>query len=416
MAKGKTTKRTAYDKYGNKVVLQTGEFQRKDNQFAYRYTDEQGKRKTIYAPTINALREKRKALESDKSEGLVTSGRAKTLDDAYEEWKKVKRGIRDHTMNNYVWQYETWVKGGFGCRKLRDITSVDVRSFYNSLHEDKGLKYTTIDGLHTVLRQVFQIAVEQRYIKDNPSANAMEDLRKAVRDNTQKHPALSAAEQARLLTFLKDHPDYGHWYNVFAVMVGTGLRVGELTGLTWDDIDFDENRVDVNHTLIYAKDEATGKMEFAINPPKSKAGIRKVYMFDFVREALLAEKARQEAEGIVCASTIGGYNNFVFLNRFCEVQHQGTLNKALRRIIRDANFEAIDKGLVLLPKFSCHNLRSTYCTRLAEAGTPIRLAMESMGHNDIATTSKIYTTVTKDWENREMSSLNGMFEGMFKGA
>lgn len=69
--------------------------------------------------------------------------------------------------------------------------------------------------------------------------------------------------------------------------------------------------------------------------------------------------------------TVDGYQNFIFVNRFGGVQHQGSLNKALRRIIRDYNdkqFLKEKKNFVLLPNFTCHSLRHTFTTRLVEAG------------------------------------------------
>ena len=89
-------------------------------------------------------------------------------------------------------------------------------------------------------------------------------------------------------------------------------------------------------------------------------------MLDYVKAAFLEEKQLQEAFGIHCKVTIDGYTDFIFVNRFGAAQHQGTLNKALRRIIRDCNEEQLKKTgkePVLLPRFSCHSLRHTFTTR-----------------------------------------------------
>ena len=78
-----------------------------------------------------------------------------------------------------------------------------------------------------------------------------------------------------------------------------------------------------------------------------------------------------------------GYTDFIFINRFGGVQHQGTLNKALRRIIRDCNYEVLDKGgkdLVTLPRFSNHSLRHTFTTRMCEAGVNIKAMQDILGH------------------------------------
>lgn len=105
-----------------------------------------------------------------------------------------------------------------------------------------------------------------------------------------------------------------------------------------------------------------------------------------------------------------GYTDFVFVNRFGNVQHQGTLNKALRRIIRDCNEEQLKKYKnppVLLPQFSCHSLRHTFTTRLIEAGVNIKVVQEVLGHADFDTTMNIYTHVTQDLKKREFDNLEG---------
>lgn len=90
------------------------------------------------------------------------------------------------------------------------------------------------------------------------------------------------------------------------------------------------------------------------------------------------------------------------------VQHQGTLNKALRRIIRDCNDEILLKGEenpVLLPRFSCHNLRHTFATRLCEADVNIKVIQDTLGHKDISTTMEIYAEATKNYKQKELGKM-----------
>ena len=198
-----------------------------------------------------------------------------------------------------------------------------------------------------------------------------------------------------------------HWYPIFTVLLGTGMRVGEATGLRWSDIDFDEGIIDVNHTLVYYNHETNG-CYFNVHTPKTKAGERKIPMLAYVKEAFLEEKRYQEQNNIRCTSNIDGYTDFIFVNRFGGVQHQGTLNKALRRIIRDCNDEILNKNPsaeILLPRFSCHSLRHTFTTRLVEAGVNIKVVQEVLGHKDVSTTLDIYTDVTKELAKREFDNM-----------
>ena len=131
------------------------------------------------------------------------------------------------------------------------------------------------------------------------------------------------------------------------------------------------------------------------------------------RETFEHEKQKQEDLGLHCEVTIDGYTDFIFINRFGQVQHQATLNKAIRRIIRDCNDEQFlhsDEPDVLLPHFSCHSLRHTFTTRMCEAGVNIKVIQDALGHSDISTTLNIYADVTKEMKAEEFKGLDSYFK------
>ena len=140
-------------------------------------------------------------------------------------------------------------------------------------------------------------------------------------------------------------------------------------------------------------------------------------MLAFVREAFRQEKQYQKANGICCNAVVDGYTDFIFVNRFGQPQHQGTLNKALRRIIRDCNDEVLmkqDKKSVLLPPFSCHTLRHTFTTRMCEAGVNIKVIQDILGHADVSTTLNIYADATKDLKRSEFSNFETAWQAQKK--
>lgn len=192
------------------------------------------------------------------------------------------------------------------------------------------------------------------------------------------------------------------------------MRVGEITGLRWCDIDLENETISVNHTLVFFKTES-GKCRYAVNTPKTKAGERIIPMLPKVKEAFLLEKKYQKETGIHCKVTIDGFTDFIFINRFGGVQHQGTLNKALNRIIRDCNYEIIDgklkiKQAAFLPKFSNHSLRHTFTTRMCEAGVNIKAMQDILGHADAETTLDIYAEATKDLKRAELINFDDFFK------
>ena len=293
------------------------------------------------------------------------------------------------------------------------VKKSDVRRFYNSLTDGKILKVSTLDTIHNILHQVFSMAVDDGYIRMNPSENVLKELKKAHNFEVEKRKALTVEEQNLFIDFLRNSKQYDHWYPIFAVMLGTGLRVGEAVGLRWCDIDLDEGMIDINHTLIYYDKGGDERCSFSINTPKTKSGERTVPMMGFVKEAFIMERERQQQLGITCQQSVDMYTDFIFVNRFGHVQHQGTLNKAIKRIVRDCNYAVLDKNpeaKVLLPPFSCHILRHTFTTRLCEAGVNVKVIQDTLGHADISTTLNIYADVTKDAKQKEFASLGEYFD------
>lgn len=345
------------DKKGR--VLKEGESQRIDGTYDYRWRTSDGKRHSVYAKTLEELREKEQAIQKDKSDGIRTDAKNVTLNDVFEMWVNLKKGLKDNTFQNYQYMYNQFVYPDFGQSKVVKMKRSDVRRFYNMLADERLLKISTIDNIHTVLHQVLDLAVEDEYLRNNPSDNALKELKQSHSFDVEKRKALTVQEQNTFLTFLENSRQYNHWKPIFKVMIGTGLRVGEITGLRWEDLDFENGTISVNHTLVYYNHKTNG-CYFSVNTPKTKAGRRIVPMLDNVKEAFMQEKKYQEEMGVSCQVRIDGYTNFVFINRFGNVQHQGTLNKALRRIMRDCNQEILEKvkkdsEIVLLPRFSCHD-------------------------------------------------------------
>ena len=304
--------------------------------------------------------------------------------------------------------YTMFVQPEIGQFRIQTLKKSDIKRFYNMLVEERGLKISTVDNVHTVLHQVLTAAVEDGYMRMNVSDNVLKELKQALNIGAGRRRALTMPEQELFLEYLNSEKNrYFHWYPIFAVMIGTGMRVGEITGLRWCDIDLEEGIIEVNHTLVYY-DHAKDGCYFNVHTPKTEAGRRRIPMLDYVKEAFQMERRYQDFNDLKCKVTVDGYTDFIFINRFGSVQHQGTLNKALRRIIRDCNEDQLARGMkepVLLPKFSCHSLRHTFTTRLVEEGVNIKVVQDVLGHKDVATTLNIYTDVTKELKKKEFDSL-----------
>ena len=393
-------------------VLRNGESMRANGTYEFRYhSNHDNMRRSVYAKTLEELREKETYLLKRKSNGLAHCNPSLTVNDLYLQWLNYKSGLKGNTLQNYEFLYNHFVKDTFGKNKVTEIGSADIRGFYKYLHENKGIKISTIENIHTVLHQVMYYCVEKDYFYRNIADNTLKEIKKAYNSDIEKKESLTIPQQILLEQYLAK-PKYSRWYPIFIVMMWTGMRVGEVTGLRWCDVDFEKNVINVNHTLVYySKGKSQGGNIFEVHPPKSKAGNRNIPMLPVVKKALLLEKQYQEETGISCKSVINEYSDFIFVNRFGEVQHQGTLNKALRRIVRDCNFAVIDKvkctdKATTLPNISCHIFRHTFGTRLNEQGVNPKVMQTVLGHADIRTTMNLYVTATKDFVNEQMGKLD----------
>ena len=114
-------------------VLKDGEYQRSNGTYEYKWRDKSGKRHSIYAPTLDELRNKATDVTRDILNGIQVQSSNTTLNDMYYRWVQIKRSLKDNTFTNYKYMYTQFVAPGFGNRKLRDLKRSDVRAFYNTL-------------------------------------------------------------------------------------------------------------------------------------------------------------------------------------------------------------------------------------------------------------------------------------------
>lgn len=327
-------------------------------------------------------------------------------------WKNDKVGLKQTTRGNYIYMYEHFVKNDFGNRKIKEIRKSDVRRYYNSIVDSKKMSVATLENIHTVLHQVFILAVEDGYIRANPSDLVLGDVKRSHNFETPKRHALTIPQQEAFISYISKNEKYKHWLPLFTFFLGTGCRVSEVVGLRWEDIHMDENYVEINHNMVYYQREK-GKCYFSVTSPKTTAGYRIIPMLPEVKRALMNEKKYQEEVGLTCQASIDGYTDFIFLNRNGFAHNPQTINRTIKRITLAYNEEEIEKAErerrepVLLPNFSCHNLRHTFATRYCENETNLKVIQEIMGHKDIATTMEIYAEATKEAKVKSFEDLRG---------
>ena len=175
-------------------VLRKGESQRADDTYDFRWTSRNGKRHSIYAKTLEELRRKEEQVMRDKSDGIKVEAQNVTINDVFDLWCDLKRGLKDNTFQNYKYMYTQFVQPDFGKSRVARLKKTDVKRFYNMLADERGLKVSTIDSIHTVLHQVLDMAVDDNYIRNNPSSNVLKELKQSHNFETEKRKALTVEE------------------------------------------------------------------------------------------------------------------------------------------------------------------------------------------------------------------------------
>ena len=393
-------------------ALQKGEtYLAKRGLYCFTYSDPMGKRRYVYSQDLLALRDKEKEIRKDSLDGIDSYARANcTFDFLFERYIATKKNLRSSTRTNYVYTYKRYVKSVLGQKKMGDIRYSDLLYFYQT-QLDKGLSLRTVDGMHRVIYSAFKLAVRDDIIRKNPAEGLMAEIKASQDDEKVIHP-LSYVEETEFLNYI-DQPKYKNWKPLFYFMFGTGCRIGEVIGIRWGDIDFDRNEISINHDITYGPREKNGfKCDYEVGPPKTKAGIRTIPLMEKVKVTLEEERRQQDELGCHNTSVVDGMSGFVFCNRYGKFHKPSTINRAIYRIVDDHNQQETikaakeDREPVLIPHFSCHVARHTFCSRLCENGTNIKLIQQIMGHSDIRTTMDIYAEVTRDKSQAVFQEIN----------
>lgn len=385
-------------------ILKEGEYQRSNGSYQYKWTDKRGKRCSISCKTLEGLREKEQKIVKDVIDGINNAGDI-TINDLYNKWIDAKRGVKSTTINTYNNLYSRYVEKSFGSTHIDSLRRSDVKRFYNSLIDDYGYDVRTVDSIHTVLHQVLDFGVDDEYLRYNPSDNAMKELKRTHDKSNVKKYALTIQEQLAFENFLDMQTRFKRFRPIFMIMLYTGMRVGEVVGLRWCDIDYSNNTISVNHTVRYDRTPSSDGFKAIVNTPKTKAGIRDIPILPQVKEALKAEKEYQEEIGVKCKCKIGNYTDFVFLNTVGNIQRAEDLNRILKGITKTYNEKYATDDL-LLPHINNHMLRHTFATRLCESGMNVKTIQYILGHSNIAVTMDIYTEVTNEFKKNEMEDFN----------
>lgn len=392
--------------------LRKGEVQRSsDKRYMYTYTDPMGRRKFIYANDLAELREKEAKLMKDQLDGLdlYVAGKA-SVNDTFDRYMSTKYNLRESTKSSYLYTYDHYVRDTFGKKRIADIKYSDVLQFYYYLLNEVKISLGTLDTVHCLLHPTFQLAVRDEIIRNNPTDGVMKEISRESGKNRGIRHSLTVEQQRAFMEYIANHPIYYHWWPMFTVLLGTGCRIGEALGLRWQDLDYDKRTISINHSLSYYQKPESNKSVLRISKPKTEAGIRTIPMLDIVKDAFEMLYEEQLENGFN-ESEIDGMSGFIFCNRFGTVPNPQTVNHTIKRIANSYNADEVVRAKkerrdpIILPNFSCHHLRHTFCTRLCENETNLKVIQSIMGHRNIETTMDIYAEATEEKKQESFENL-----------
>lgn len=392
--------------------LRKGEVQRQsDKRYMYTYRDPLGRRKYIYAMDLAELREKEAKLMKDQLDGLdlYVAGKA-SLNETFDRYMSAKYNLRESTRSAYEYTYDHYVRDTFGRKRIAEIKYSDVLQFYYYLLNQKEISLGTLDSIHCLLHPTFQLAVRDEIIRKNPTDGVMKEISRESGKNRGVRHALTVQQQRAFMEYIANHPIYFHWWPMFTILLGTGCRIGEALGLRWQDLDFENRVISINHSLVYYQTRDSKKCMLRVSLPKTEAGIRTIPMLDIVKDAFEMLHEEQEENGFN-ETEIDGMTGFIFCNRFGGVPNPQTVNHTIKRILNQYNADEVVRAKkerrepIILPDFSCHHLRHTFCTRLCEHETNLKVIQAIMGHKNIETTMDIYAEATGEKKQESFENL-----------
>ena len=376
------------DKKGR--IFRSGEGQRPNKTYFYRYHRSGDKKWSyVYAPTLEELRQKEEVIQRDLLDGIDYAGGEITVAELVDRYINLRRGLKENSMRAYGSAINRIHTDPFGSRMIRSVRLSDGKGWFVSLH-DKGLKQNTIGILQSVLRPAFEMAVDDDMIRKNPFKFKLSDV---IPNDAYVRSALTKAQQEQYLQFIRDHGK-DNYYDDIVILLGTGLRVSELYGLTRADIDFDRRCIHVRRQLC-----RTAEKPYFVTPPKTKSGIRNVPMTDAVYMALMrVVKARTHPK---VELLVDGHSGFLFLDKSGMPKVAMHLENYMRGL--QARFEkAYGKPV---PRITPHVLRHTFCTNVQQAGLDVKSLQYLMGHSNASVTLDVYTHSSFDSVERAFEQI-----------
>lgn len=368
--------------------LGKGLSQRKDGRYSARFVKKNGKRIEKYFPKISLARKWLDDARFEDEHCSISASSQMTVNTWFQYWiENIETPIaRYSTVKNHTNRYNKHISEIIGNMILSDVKPMHCQNVLNIMMASDYAP-STIHQIRMTMHVMFEAALENDLIMKNPVKKSVTVKNKSVQ---KKEPrVLTIEEQKMFLDYAKGSRDYYQ----YVLMLQTGLRLGEVIGLQWQDVDFQNRVISVKRTMQYRSD--IGK--FVSGPPKSSYGIRTIPLtqeaFDVLKEI---EEKRKQSKLLRLE-----YKDYVFLNKKGVPTKNTTYNGMLYFLAKKAGIE----------RLSPHTFRHTFATRCIEAGMRPKTLQRILGHSTIHMTMNLYVHVLEDEKTKEMEKFEAYLSG-----
>jgi len=336
----------------------------------------------------------------DKQQHLIPYNEplANWLKTWYEEY--VVANVKTSTRISYEAIINQKLIPNLGHLKLRALKKTEIEAMYRKLilegraNKEGGLSVKTVKNIALVLHEALAEAVRREYIISNPASMAKVPTMRSTQGTKKEIAVLTREEQKRLMMACGNDV-YG---TGVITILNTGVRLGELLGIQWRDIDFDKRTISISKQVNRLKDysqNAEAKTRLGIqNDTKTKKSRRIVAMNDALAEKLQAYRERQEMESGLWGSKYKQLD-MVFAREGGNYMDPATFRDNYRCILKRAG----------LKPFTVHALRHTFATRALEAGIPIKVVSNLLGHASVQITMDTYSHVLPELQSEAVNKI-----------